>query len=113
MKKIILPICGAAFLSLAALSSGASAGSLSQAGTNLVHPSAALESSVETVAWRRVCRPVPIWRHGRRVMVQQCTNVRVGPGPRPGYGRPVAPPPGRPGYQGGMGGPAPGPGWGR
>lgn len=114
MKKMILPICGAAFLSLAALSTGASAASLSNAGAALVTPSTSVTTPVENVAWRRVCRPVSIWRHGRRIVVQRCTNVRVGP-PRPGYGRPGYPAAGRPGYgyQGGMGGPAPGPGWGR
>lgn len=118
MKKMILPICGAAFLSLAALSSGASAASLSNAGSALAIPSATVNTPVENVAWRRVCRPVSIWRHGRRMIVQRCTNVRVGPGPgygRPGYyggpGRPGYGP--GPGYHGGMGGPAPGPGWGR
>ncbi len=114
MKKMILPLCGAAFLSFAALTSGASAASLSNAGGALVHPSASVGTQAESVAWRRVCRPATIWRNGRRIVVQRCTNVRVGP-PRPGYGRPGYPAAGRPGYgyQGGMGGPAPGPGWGR
>ena len=121
MKKFIIPICGAAILGLAALSTGASAASLSNVGGAMVNPSAAIQAPVEDVAWRRVCRPTTIWRNGRRIVVQRCTNVRVRNGP--GYGRPGYPPAGRPGYpaagrpgygyQGGAGGPAPGPGWGR
>lgn len=113
MKKFIIPFCGAAILGLAAFSTGASAASLSNVGGAMVNSSTAIQSPVDQVAWRRVCRPTTIWRHGRRIVVQRCTNVRVSNGP--GYGRPGYPAAGRPGYgyHGGMGGPAPGPGWGR
>ncbi len=113
MKKLLLSACGAAILGLATLSTGASAAPLASAATALQHPIAATGTMVDDVAWRRVCRPTTVWRNGRRMVVERCTNVRVSNGP--GYGRPGYPAAGRPGYgyNGGAGGPAPGPGWGR
>ncbi|GGF73438.1 hypothetical protein GCM10007301_36560 [Azorhizobium oxalatiphilum] len=72
-----------------------------------------MQLPVENVAWRRICRPVPRWAYGHRVMVNKCERVWVGHrgGPRyygggPRYDRGYGPPPPRFGggyYRGGPG----------
>lgn len=94
MKRLVIAFCGAAALGLVSLASGANATPLTPA-----KPLGLAESGVqaESVAWRRVCRPVTRWAYGRRIVTTRCTNVWVGPPRGRYYG------PGRPG-------PGPGPG---
>ncbi|MGU3493907.1 hypothetical protein ACLBXM_07690 [Xanthobacteraceae bacterium A53D] len=94
MNRILLSMCGAAILGLSTIATGASASPLANAGGTINNAASNLQGQVEDVRWRRVCRPVPRWVHGRRIFVQRCNNVWVGPprGPRY-YGRPHGPPP--------------------
>jgi len=94
MKRLTIAFCGAAALGLASFAMPAAAMPLTAPVPLGLAQGAPMADSV---AWRRVCRPVTRWRNGRRYVVRGCERVWVGPR-RGGY---YGPGPGRPGGPGG------------
>lgn len=78
MRKLALATGGLLALGLAAVASPASAGTVASSGAALLDAPMAQET-VENVYWRRVCRNVRVWRHGRWVWVPRCRSVWIEP----------------------------------